>query len=145
MKKNIVLCITFLLLSSCNLFKTTQAIANKDVVDQIESEEIDPSISRFIGNYNMTAVGLPGSDNEFSIRVFLEGKNLDSTFTGDAAELAEAELIIESTEVEEDILFIKIRVPNYGDLTGYIEIYLEEDKISGFFFDRFELIGTKID
>ena len=93
----------------------------------------------------MTAVGLPGSDNEFSIRVFLEGKNLDSTFTGDAAELAEAELIIESTEVEEDILFIKIRVPNYGDLTGYIEIYLEEDKVSGFFFDRFELVGTKID
>ena len=145
MKKNIVLCITVLLLSSCNLFKTTQAIANTDVVDRIGSEEVEPSISRYIGNYNVTAIGLPGTDNEFSFRVFLDGKTLGSTFTGDVAELAEAELIIESTEVEEDILFIKIRVPNYGDLTGYIEIYLEEDKISGFFFDRFELIGTKID
>ena len=52
--------------------------------------------------------------------------------------------VIKSTEVEDDILFVEIFVPEYN-ITGYWELYVEGNEVTGYAFDRFDIVGTKSD
>ena len=50
-------------------------------------------------------------------------------------------IYLKSTEVEDDILFVEINVPEYG-ATGYWELYVKGNEVTGYAFDMFEIVGT---
>ena len=145
--KNKVLVVAFsLVFSSCSIFKTSQTITENDTVEKATNDEVvsDNIYQKFLGDYDLEILGIPtGNDGSFTMRVLIDGDVLKSELTGDSKEAASF-LVIKSTEVEDDILFVEINVPEYG-VTGYWELYVEGNEVTGYAFDMFEVVGTKSD
>ena len=77
------------------------------------------------------------------MKVSAENDILKAELTGDSVE-ASSFFEFQTVEVEDDILFIEIFVPEYS-VTGFFELYVEGDEVTGYAFDMFEIIGTKTD
>ena len=77
------------------------------------------------------------------MKVSAENDILKAELTGDSVE-ASSFFIFQTTEVEDDILFIEIFVPEYS-VTGFFELYVEGNEVTGYAFDMFEIVGTKTD
>ena len=91
--------------------------------------------------YKRQILGIPtGDDGSLTMKVSMDGDVLKSEYTGDSIEAA-SWAIIKSTEVEDGILFVEIHVPEYG-VTGYWELYIEGNEVTGYAFDMFEVEGT---
>ena len=89
-------------------------------------------------------MGIPsGDDGSLTMKVTAENDNLKAELTGDSVE-ASSFFKFQTVEVEDDILFIEIFVPEYS-VTGFFELYVEGDEVTGYAFDMFEIIGTKTD
>ena len=142
-----ILVLTFLLIfTSCSIFKTSQTITENNTVETATNDEFVSNniYQKFLGDYNLEILGLPtGNDGLFTMKVSMDGDILQSELTGDSKEAASF-LVIESTEVEDDILFVEINVPEYG-VTGYWELYVDGNEVTGYAFDMFEVVGTKSD
>jgi hypothetical protein len=52
-------------------------------------------------------------------------------------------MVINETEIEEDILYIDVLIQNQYDV--FFELYVEGDEITGYLADTFELAGKRID
>ena len=99
--------------------------------------EVD-STQKFIGTYDLTAYGIPGlGDIDYQMVVSKNESGLKTSFN----EQTYTTMEILSTTIDEGILFIDIYVPEYG-LNTVFEIYVDEDKVSGYLHDQFELEGT---
>ena len=68
----------------------------------------------------------------------MDGDLLKTEYTGETIEAA-SWTVIKSTEVEDDILFVEIFVPEYN-ITGYWELYVEGNEVTGYAFDRFDIV-----
>ena len=77
------------------------------------------------------------------MKVSAENDILKAELTGDSVE-ASSLFVFQTVEVEDDILFIEIFVPEYS-VTGFFELYVEGDEVTGYAFDMFEIVGTKTD
>ena len=142
-----ILVLTFLLMfTSCSIFKTSQTITENNTVETATNDDVvsDNIYQKFLGDYNLEILGIPtGDDGSLTMKVSMDGDVLKSEYTGDSIEAA-SWTIIKSTEVEDDILFVEIHVPEYG-VTGYWELYVEGNEVTGYAFDMFEVVGTKSD
>ena len=142
-----ILVLTFLLMfTSCSIFKTSQTITENNTVETATNDDVvsDNIYQKFLGDYNLEILGIPtGDDGSLTMKVSMDGDVLQSEYTGDSIEAA-SWTIIKSTEVEDDILFVEIHVPEYG-VTGYWELYVEGNEVTGYAFDMFEVVGTKSD
>ena len=145
MKKKILILAFLLISSSCSIFKTSQTISEKNTKgtnDKFVSVNI---YQRFLGDYSLEIMDIPtmyipaGGDGSFTMKVTMDGDILKSEYTGESIEAA-SWAIIKSTEVEDDILFVEIHVPEYG-VTGYWELYIEGNEVTGYAFDMFEVVG----
>ena len=139
-----ILVLTFLLMfTSCSIFKTSQTITENNTVETASNDEVvtDNIYQKFLGDYNIEILGIPtGDDGSLTMKVSMDGDVLKSEYTGDSIEAA-SWAIIKSTEVEDGILFVEIHVPEYG-VTGYWELYIEGNEVTGYAFDMFEVEGT---
>tara|TARA_A100001037_G_C14644181_1_gene411559 strand:+ start:101 stop:550 length:450 start_codon:yes stop_codon:yes gene_type:complete len=145
--KNKILILAFLLMSSsCSIFKNSQTISEKDTKEANDEFASVNIYQRFLGDYSLEIMNIPkmyipsGSDGSFTMKVKMDGDILKSEYTGDSIGAANW-AIIKSTEVEDDILFVEIHVPDYG-VTGYWELYVEDNEVTGYAFDMFEVVGT---
>lgn len=142
-----ILVLTFLLMfTSCSIFKTSQTITENNTVETATNDEVvsDNIYQKFLGDYAIEIKGIPsGDDGSLTMKVSAENDILKAELTGDSVE-ASSFFIFQTTEVEDDILFIEIFVPEYS-VTGFFELYVEGDEVTGYAFDMFEIIGTKTD
>ena len=142
-----ILVLTFLLMfTSCNIFKTSQTITENNTIETATNDEVvsDNIYQKFLGDYAIEIKGIPsGDDGSLTMKVSAENDILKAELTGDSVE-ASSFFIFQTTEVEDDILFIEIFVPEYS-VTGFFELYVEGDEVTGYAFDMFEIIGTKTD
>ena len=140
--KNKILILAFLLMSSsCSIFKTSQTISEKNTKETSDEFVSADIYQRFLGDYSLEILNIPtGGDGSFTMKVTVDGDILKSEYTGDSIEDA-SWVIIKSTEVEDDILFVEVHVPEYG-VTGYWELYVEGNAVTGYAFDMFEIVGT---
>ena len=142
-----ILLLTFLLMfTSCSIFKTSQTITENNTVETATNDEVisDNIYQKFLGDYAIEIKGIPsGDDGSLTMKVSAENDILKAELTGDSVE-ASSFFIFQTTEVEDDILFIEIFVPEYS-VTGFFELYVEGDEVTGYAFDMFEIIGTKTD
>lgn len=146
MKFKILVLSFLLMLTSCSIFKTSQIITENNTVETASNDEVvtDNIYQKFLGDYNLEILGIPtGDDGSLTMKVSMDGDVLKSEYTGDSIEAA-SWAIIKSTEVEDGILFVEIHVPEYG-VTGYWELYIEGNEVTGYAFDMFEIVGTKTD
>tara|TARA_X000000950_G_C13879014_1_gene646067 strand:+ start:976 stop:1416 length:441 start_codon:yes stop_codon:yes gene_type:complete len=143
MKFKILVLSFLLMLTSCSIFKTSQIITENNTVETASNDEVvtDNIYQKFLGDYNLEILGIPtGDDGSLTMKVSMDGDVLKSEYTGDSIEAA-SWAIIKSTEVEDGILFVEIHVPEYG-VTGYWELYIEGNEVTGYAFDMFEVEGT---
>ena len=143
MKLKILVLSFLLMLTSCSIFKTSQIITENNTVETASNDEVvtDNIYQKFLGDYNIEILGIPtGDDGSLTMKVSMDGDVLKSEYTGDSIEAA-SWAIIKSTEVEDGILFVEIHVPEYG-VTGYWELYIEGNEVTGYAFDMFEVEGT---
>ena len=142
-----ILLLTFLLMfTSCSIFKTSQTITENNTVETATNDEVisDNIYQKFLGDYAIEIKGIPsGDDGSLTMKVSAENDILKAELTGDSVE-ASSFFIFQTTEVEDDILFIEIFVPEYS-VTGFFELYVEGNEVTGYAFDMFEIIGTKTD
>ena len=144
MRNKIIIVGLILTFSSCSIFKTSQIATEKNTNetatnDQIVSVDL---YQKFLGDYNLEILGIPtGDDGSLTMKVSMDGDLLKTEYTGETIEAA-SWTIIKSTEVEDDILFVEIYVPEYN-ITGYWELYVEGNEVTGYAFDRFDIVGTK--
>tara|TARA_B100000676_G_C17479719_1_gene532797 strand:+ start:142 stop:585 length:444 start_codon:yes stop_codon:yes gene_type:complete len=140
--KNKILILAFLLMSSsCSIFKASQTISGKNTKEASDEFVSADIYQRFLGDYSLEILNIPtGGDGSFTMKVTVDGDILKSEYTGDSIEDA-SWVIIKSTEVEDDILFVEVHVPEYG-VTGYWELYVEGNAVTGYAFDMFEIVGT---
>ncbi len=140
-----ILVLTFLLMfTSCSIFKTTQTVTENNTVETATNDEVvsDNIYQKFLGDYAIEIKGIPsGDDGSLTMKVSAENDILKAELTGDSVE-ASSFFIFQTTEVEDNILFIEIFVPEYS-VTGFFELYVEGDEVTGYAFDMFEIIGTK--
>ena len=80
-------------------------------------------------------------DQIVSLTVNREEGGLTSTFESKSGELAD-EIIVQETEIEQDILYIDVLIQNTYDV--FFELYVEGDEITGYLADMFELAGKRI-
>ena len=139
-----ILVLTFLLMfTSCSIFKTTQTVTENNTVETATNDEVvsDNIYQKFLGDYAIEIKGIPsGDDGSLTMKVSAENDILKAELTGDSVE-ASSFFIFQTTEVEDDILFIEIFVPEYS-VTGFFELYVEGDEVTGYAFDMFEVEGT---
>jgi len=135
--KNKIIIVGFLLtFSSCGIFIIADT-SSKQTTYVKEVAEVD-STQKFIGTYDLTAYGIPGlGDIDYQMVVSKNESGLKTSFN----EQTYTTMEILSTTIDEGILFIDIYVPEYG-LNTVFEIYVDEDKVSGYLHDQFELEGT---
>ena len=143
MKFKILVLSFLLMLTSCSIFKTSEIITENNTFETASNDEVvtDNTYQKFLGDYNLEILGIPtGDDGSLTMKVSMDGDVLKSEYTGDSIEAA-SWAIIKSTEVEDGILFVEIHVPEYG-VTGYWELYIEGNEVTGYAFDMFEVEGT---
>ena len=135
--RNKIIIVGFLLtFSSCGIFIIADT-SSKQTTYVKEVAEVD-STQKFIGTYDLTAYGIPGlGDIDYQMVVSKNESGLKTSFN----EQTYTTMEILSTTIDEGILFIDIYVPEYG-LNTVFEIYVDEDKVSGYLPDQFELEGT---
>jgi|TARA_E500000178_G_scaffold294311_1_gene299566 hypothetical protein len=135
--RNKIIIVGFLLtFSSCGIFIIADT-SSKQTTYVKEVAEVD-STQKFIGTYDLTAYGIPGlGDIDYQMVVSKNESGLKTSFN----EQTYTTMEILSTTIDEGILFIDIYVPEYG-LNTVFEIYVDEDKVSGYLHDQFELEGT---
>ena len=145
--KSKILVLSFLLLfSSCSIFKTSQTITEKNTDETSTNVEVvsNNTYKKFLGDYAIEIKGIPsGEDGSLTMKVFAENDILKAELTGDSVE-ASSFFKFQTVEVEDDILFIEIFVPEYS-VTGFFELYVEGGEVTGYAFDMFEIIGAKTD
>ena len=130
--------------SSCSIFKTSQTLTEKKINEIATNDKVVTVdiYQKFLGDYNLEIIGIPtGDDGSLTMRVSRDGDLLKTEYTGETIEAA-SWTVIKSTEVEDDILFVEIFVPEYN-ITGYWELYVEGNEVTGYAFDRFDIVGTK--
>ena len=136
MRNKIIIVGFFLTFSSCGIFIIADT-SSKQTTYVKEVAEVD-STQKFIGTYDLTAYGIPGlGDIDYQMVVSKNESGLKTSFN----EQTYTTMEILSTTIDEGILFIDIYVPEYG-LNTVFEIYVDEDKVSGYLHDQFELEGT---
>ena len=142
-----ILVLTFLLMfTSCSIFKTSQIITENNTVGTSTNDEVvsDNIYQKFLGDYAIEIKGIPsGDDGSLTMKVSAKNDILKAELTGDSVE-ASSLFVFQTVEVEDDILFIEIFVPEYS-VTGFFELYIEGDEVTGYAFDMFEIVGTKTD
>ena len=146
MKKTLLLLITFSTIYSCSIFKSTQNVSEKNISETEVNDEITANNinQKFLGNYSIEIKGIPsGDDGSLTMKVSAENDILKAELTGDSVE-ASSFFKFQTVEVEDDILFIEVFVPEYS-VTGFFELYVEGNEVEGYAFDMFEIIGTKTD
>ena len=146
MKFKILVLSFLLMLTSCSIFKTSQIITENNTVETASNDEVvtDNIYQKFLGDYAIEIKGIPsGEDGSLTMKVSAENDILKAELTGDSVE-ASSLFVFQTVEVEDDILFIEIFVPEYS-VTGFFELYVEGNEVTGYAFDMFEIIGTKTD
>tara|TARA_A100001015_G_scaffold9805_1_gene11912 strand:- start:921 stop:1361 length:441 start_codon:yes stop_codon:yes gene_type:complete len=146
MKSKILVFAFLLVSSSCSIFKTSQTINEKNTDETSTNVEVvsDNIYKKFLGDYAIEIMGIPsGDDGSLTIKVSAENDILKAELIGDSVEASNI-FKFQTVEVEDDILFIEIFVPEYS-VTGFFELYVEGNEVTGFAFDMFEIIGTKSD
>ena len=143
MKFKILVLSFLLMLTSCSIFKTSQTITENNTVGTSTNDEVvsDNIYQKFLGDYAIEIKGIPsGDDGSLTMKVSAENDILKAELTGDSIE-ASSLFVFQTVEVEDDILFIEIFVPEYS-VTGFFELYVEGDEVTGYAFDMFEVEGT---
>ena len=143
MKFKILVLSFLLMLTSCSIFKTSQTITENNTLETAINDEVvsDNIYQKFLGDYAIEIKGIPsGDDGSLTMKVSAENDILKAELTGDSVE-ASSFFIFQTTEIEDDILFIEIFVPEYS-VTGFFELYVEGDVVTGYAFDMFEIEGT---
>ena len=131
--KNILLTILSVSILSCG------ALLNP--ASQV-AESTNPN-EKFLGTFEFQIFDLPMSgDVIVSLTVKEDEDGLTSVFESLSGELAEG-LVVNGTEIEEDILYIDVLIQNQYDI--FFELYVEGDEITGYLADMFELAGKKVD
>ena len=146
MKSKILVFAFLLVFSSCSIFKTSQTINEKNTDETSTNVEVvsDNIYKKFLGDYAIEIMGIPsGDDGSLTISVSAENDILKAELIGDSVEASNI-FKFQTVEVEDDILFIEIFVPEYS-VTGFFELYVEGNEVAGYAFDMFEIIGTKTD
>ena len=146
MKSKILVFAFLIVLSSCSIFKTSQTIneENTDETSTNVENVTDNTYNKFLGDYAIEIMGIPsGDDGSLTMKVSSDNDILKAELTGDSVE-ASSFFKFQTVEVEDDILFIEIFIPEYS-VTGFFELYVEGDEVTGYAFDMFEIIGTKSD
>ena len=146
MKSKILVFAFLIVLSSCSIFKTSQTIneENTDETSTNVENVTDNTYNKFLGDYAIEIMGIPsGDDGSLTISVSAENDILKAELIGDSVEASNI-FKFQTVEVEDDILFIEIFVPEYS-VTGFFELYVEGNEVTGYAFDMFEIIGTKTD
>ncbi|MBJ34743.1 MAG: hypothetical protein CMC90_02430 [Flavobacteriaceae bacterium] len=145
MKDKILIFAILLVFSSCSIFKTSQTITENSINETLNDKVVSVNKNqKFLGDYAFEIKGIPsGDDGSLTIKVSADNDILKAELTGDSVE-ASSFFSIQTVEVEDDILFIEIFVPEYG-ITGFFELYVEGNEVTGYAFDMFEIIGTKTD
>ena len=146
MKNKILLLALIFTFSSCSIFKTSQTITEKNTDETSTNVEVesDNTFNKFLGDYAIEILGIPsGEDGSLTMKVSAENDILKAELTGDSVE-ASSFFEFQTVEVEDDILFIEVFVPEYS-VTGFFELYVEGNEVAGYAFDMFEIIGTKTD
>ena len=146
MKSKILVFAFLLVFSSCSIFKTSQTINEKNTDETSTNVEVvsDNIYKKFLGDYAIEIMGIPsGDDGSLTISVSAENDILKAELIGDSVEASNI-FKFQTVEVEDDILFIEVFVPEYS-VTGFFELYVEGNEVEGYAFDMFEIIGTKTD
>ena len=143
MRNKIIIILLLLTFSSCGIFKTSQTLTEKKINETATNDKVVlPDIyQKFLGDYNLEVIGIPADYGSLTMKVSRDGDLLKTEYTGESIE-AGSSTVIKSTEVEDDILFVEIFVPEYN-ITGYWELYVEGNEVTGYAFDRFDIVGTK--
>ena len=143
MRNKIIIVGLLLTFSSCSIFKTSQTLTEKKINETATNDKVVlPDIyQKFLGDYNLEVIGIPTDYGSLTMKVSRDGDLLKTEYTGESIE-AGSSTVIKSTEVEDDILFVEIFVPEYN-ITGYYELYVEGNEVTGYAFDRFDIVGTK--
>lgn len=143
MRNKIIIILLLLTFSSCSIFKTSQTLTEKKINETATNDKVVlPDIyQKFLGDYNLEVIGIPTDYGSLTMKVSRDGDLLKTEYTGESIE-AGSSTVIKSTEVEDDILFVEIFVPEYN-ITGYYELYVEGNEVTGYAFDRFDIVGTK--
>ena len=98
---------------------------------------------KFLGTFEFQIFDLPMQGAVImSLTVKEDEDGLTSVFESLSGELAEG-LVVNGTEIEEDILYIDVLIQNQYDV--FFELYIEGDEITGYLADMFELAGKKVD
>ena len=131
--KNILLTILSVSILSCGtLLNPASQVA----------ESTNPN-EKFLGTFEFQIFDLPiQGDVIMSLTVKEDEDGLTSVFESLSGELAEG-LVVNGTEIEEDILYIDVLIQNQYDV--FFELYVEGDEITGYLADMFELAGKKVD
>ncbi len=146
MKTKISVLAFLLVFSSCSIFKTSQTITEENTDETSTNVEVesDNTFNKFLGDYAIEILGIPsGEDGSLTMKVSAENDILKAELTGDSVE-ASSFFKFQTVEVEDDILFIEVFVPEYS-VTGFFELYVEGSEVTGYAFDMLEIIGTKTD
>lgn len=143
MRNKIIIVGLLLTFSSCSIFKTSQTLTEKKINEIATNDKVVTVdiYQKFLGDYNLEVIGIPTDYGSLTMKVSRDGDLLKTEYTGESIE-AGSSTVIKSTEVEDDILFVEIFVPEYN-ITGYWELYVEGNEVTGYAFDRFDIVGTK--
>ena len=143
MRNKIIILLLLLTFSSCSIFKTSQTLTEKKINETVTNDKVVSAdvYQKFLGDYNLEVIGIPTDYGSLTMKVSRDGDLLKTEYTGETIEAA-SWTVIKSTEVEDDILFVEIFVPEYN-ITGYWELYVEGNEVTGYAFDRFDIVGTK--
>ena len=143
MRNKIIILLLLLKFSSCSIFKTSQTLTEKKINETATNDKVVSAdvYQKFLGDYNLEVIGIPTDYGSLTMKVSRDGDLLKTEYTGETIEAA-SWTVIKSTEVEDDILFVEIFVPEYN-ITGYWELYVEGNEVTGYAFDRFDIVGTK--
>ena len=97
---------------------------------------------KFLGTFEFQIFGLPMEGDVIMQVTIEEGENgLISSFDGDGP--IAGDIVVQETDIEEDILYIDVLIQNQYDV--FFELYIEGDEITGYLADMFELAGKKVD
>ena len=143
MRNKIIILLLLLTFSSCSIFKTSQTLTEKKINETATNDIVVSAdvYQKFLGDYNLEVIGIPTDYGSLTMKVSRDGDLLKTEYTGESIE-AGSSTVIKSTEVDDDILFVEIFVPEYN-ITGYYELYVEGNEVTGYAFDRFDIVGTK--
>ena len=140
MKTKISVLAFLLFFSSCSIFKTSQTINEKNTDETSTNVKVDSdnTFNKFLGDYAIEILGIPsGEDGSLTMKVSAENDILKAELIGDSVE-ASSFFKFQTVEVEDDILFIEVFVPEYS-VTGFFELYVEGNEVAGYAFDMFEI------